>query len=108
MRCLHVCMSASASAHAVSSLVQHMVDGHDPSCRCHHKPPLRGGCEPRSGSRGIFFLCAGYSSAGVRATSFAARIPTSYSRHIGIASISCEITSGGVTTAAITKMPTMA
>lgn len=48
------------------------------------------------------------SSARFRATSFAAMMPTSYSRHIGIASISWEITSGGVTIAAITKTPTIA
>lgn len=50
----------------------------------------------------------GQSFACVRPTSLAARMPASYSRHIGIASISCEITSGGVTIAAMTKMPTMA
>ena len=38
----------------------------------------------------------------------AAMMPTSYSRHIGMASISYETTSGGVMIAAITNMPTMA
>ena len=37
-----------------------------------------------------------------------AAIPASYSRHIGIASNSCEITSGGVISAARMKMPTTA
>jgi len=36
----------------------------------------------------------------------AATMPTSYRMHIGIASASCEITSGGVTTAATMKAPT--
>ena len=38
-------------------------------------------------------------------TSFAARMPASYSRYIGIASISCETASGGVITAATATMP---
>ncbi len=38
----------------------------------------------------------------------AAMMPASYSRHIGIASISCETTSGGVITAASTNTPTTA
>lgn len=47
-----------------------------------------------SGSRGV--------------TQPAAMMPSSYSTHIGIASISCETTSGGVITAAMMKMPTTA
>jgi hypothetical protein len=34
-------------------------------------------------------------------------MPSSYSRHMGMASASCEITSGGVTMAAMTKATTM-
>ena len=37
----------------------------------------------------------------------AAQMPTSYSRHIGIASASCETTSGGVRTAAMMNARTM-
>ena len=42
------------------------------------------------------------------ASHFEARIPASYSRHIGRASISCDTTSGGVITAATMNTPTMA
>ena len=42
-----------------------------------------------------------------RMNTCAAQIPTSYSRHIGIASASCETTSGGVRIAAMMKARTM-
>src|SRR5690606_29328531 len=51
---------------------------------------------------------AGRRHSGLRASAAETRMPASYSATMGMASISCEITSGGVITAAITKTPTMA
>ena len=75
-------------------------------------PPLKKGADSAQRWRGDLLLTSaktGQASAlAFRPTSFAAMIPASYSRHIGIASSSCEITSGGVITAATTKIPTIA
>ena len=53
-------------------------------------------------------VAAGASSGalGCLMNTCAATMPTSYRMHIGIASASCEITSGGVTTAAMMKLAT--
>ena len=72
-------------------------------------PPLKKGADSAQRWRGDLLLTradTGQPSAlDFRPTSFAAIIPASYSRHIGIASISCDTASGGVITAATTTMP---
>jgi hypothetical protein len=77
-----------------------------------HSPPLKKGADSAQRWRGDLLLkLAATPQASVpdfRPTSFAAMMPASYRMHIGIASSSCEITSGGVMIAAMMKMPTIA
>jgi hypothetical protein len=77
-----------------------------------HSPPLKKGADSAQRWRGDLLLKPAAtrqaSASDFRPTSFAAMMPASYSRHIGIASSSCEITSGGVMIAATMKMPTIA
>src|SRR5690606_33036222 len=51
--------------------------------------------------------CEGSCASRRRTIGRAAMMPSSYSRHIGTASITCESTSGGVTMAPTTKAPTI-
>lgn len=65
-------------------------------------------CTGSCGHRVSAEVSAGAQAAAASrfgATSREAMMPTSYSRYIGIASISCDTASGGVITAATTTMP---
>ena len=70
-----------------------------------------GGCSAcRTGDQLLLSAEVVASSSGLAAVFLNQRapmMPTSYKMHMGMASASCEITSGGVTTAAMMKDSTM-
>ena len=97
--------------HLNTSVQRSFFRQHPPTKKPAHHPGARAFCIPtKGGVRNQSVAASASSSSGFLddlANQPAATIPTSYSTHIGMASASCEITSGGVTTAATTKASTM-